>query len=568
MTEPNTQLEALAQRYWAFECFESPFSAILAGQATDDAVLFRESPQDHDRRAGRAAELLAETAALAGAELNPQDQATLTLLRRELKRTIDFHRVNAHLRPSIYPAGPDFNLVYFANSASANTVEAAELFVERLAAVGRYVEDLKAGLKKGQELGFRYPRRVLERGAGAARANASADINDSPFLGPLHRSPLRNSDALSKITAQAEQLVRGEVLPALQGYAAFLTEEIGKTARSSLACTDDPMGGEFYDLLVRQFTSLDQSADEIHELGLDEVERVGQEMAEVAADAGYDGQLEAYRAFIGTDRSFFARTLDEHLNAVLALCKRIDQHIPAYFGRIPRITYSVRCIPEELSENLPPAYAQPSPADNSAPGIYWISSDLEKYPTYLYPSIALHEAWPGHLMQIALMQEQTSLPAFRRHGALKYTACIEGWAMYCENLGVDMGVYQTPHEHMGRLIGEMWRSVRLVVDTGLHTRGWTREQATAYLSELAPMPRPMVEAEVDRYIALPGQALAYQPGNLKFRELRQRAEQQLGSAFDIRAFHDQLIAAGPVTLPVLDDLTQHWLDQQQLTVAA
>ncbi len=568
MSEPSAQLADLAQRYWKLECFESPFSAILAGQSTDDAVLFRESPADHDRRAERAAALLKESQSVSSSRLDPQDHATLTLLRRELQRIVDFHRVNAHLRPSLFPAGPDFNLVYFANSASANTAQAAELFVERLATVKEYVADLKACLRQGQAAGFKYPGLVLERGAAAAQANTAAELSDSPFLGPLLRSPVRDTDEVRKHLSDARRLVEQEVLPELRGYAAFLTDELEKTSRESLACTDDPAGPEFYELLVSHYTSLDSSADEIHELGLSEVERVGEEMAAVAAEAGYEGRLEDYRAFIGSDPSFYATSLEEHHNTVLALCKRIDQHIPAYFGRIPRITYSVRCIPEDMSENLPPAYAQPSPADNSAPGIYWISSLLEKCPTYLYPSITLHEAWPGHLMQIALMQEQTDLPAFRRNGALKYTACIEGWAMYCENLGEELGMYRTPHEKMGRLIGEMWRSVRLVVDTGIHTRGWSRQQAIDYLARLAPMPQPMVEAEVDRYIALPGQALAYQPGNLKFRELRQRAERELGSRFDIRSFHDQLIAAGPVTLPVLDNLTQHWLDQQKVTVAA
>lgn len=568
MTKPDPQLDALAQRYWQFECFETPFSAILAGEDTPDSVLFRESPADYDRRAEGARKLLAEAEAVTTESLDAQDRATHGLLIRELTRIIEFHQVRAHLRPSLYPAGPDFNLLYFANSANANTVKAAERFVARLGTVKDYVADLRDALTQGADYGFRYPRLVLERGVAAVRANTAGDVDDSPFLGPFSRSPLANSAAIRNLRTQARSLVTEEILPALRQHAEFLDSTLMAVARDSLACTDDREGEAYYDALVRHYTSLDLSAEEIHALGLSEVDRVRGEMNEVAAEAGYGGRLDDYREFVTSDQSFIAESLEQHHSAVLALCKRIDQHIPAYFGRIPRITYGVRCIPEALSETLPPAYAQPSPADNSAPGIYWLTSLTEKCPTYLYPSLALHEAWPGHLMQIALMQEQEQLPDFRRNGALKYTACIEGWAMYCEALGVEMGIYQSPHEHMGRLIGEMWRSVRLVVDTGLHIKGWTREQSIEYLAANAPMPRSMVDAEVDRYIALPGQALAYQLGNLKMRELRARAEQSLGSAFDIRAFHDEVIAAGPVTLPVLDDLVQHWLESQARTEAA
>jgi len=215
-----------------------------------------------------------------------------------------------------------------------------------------------------------------------------------------------------------------------------------------------------------------------------------------------------------------------------------------------------------VSARMPPAYAQPSPADGSTAGIFWISGLPSKAPSYLHPAIVVHEAWPGHLMHLALLNEQTELPAFRRHGAVKYTACVEGWALYCESLAIEMGLYATPHEHYGRLELELWRAVRLVVDTGLHVHGWSREQALTYMSERLTLSRDTLEGEVDRYAALPGQALGYQIGNLQLRQLRQRAEAAMGARFQHRRFHTAVMSAGAVTLPVLDDLVSDWLRRE------
>lgn len=560
---PAFALARLAERYWEFCCYELPFSAILAGEDTADAVLFREAPADYDRRRDGAAALLAELSGISVAALNAQDHATARLLHRELQTTLDFHAVRAHLRPSLYPAGPDFNLLYFANSATAASLAAAERYVARLATVPAFLADLKSSLAAGRQFGFRYPGHVLRRATHAVRASLTAQAEQSPLYGPFKRSTATATAAVRRVGEEALRLIGGEIIPALAGYAGFLDDTLLPAARDSIACSDDLLGPEYYGLLVRNFTSLDLTAEEVHELGLAEVARLEAEIEGVAQAAGYGGNAKGYRQFLVSEKAFYAVSVDAHLEQVRALCKRIDRHIPAYFGRLPRITYGVECIPAGLAVSLPPAYAQPSPADNSAPGIFWLTSLTEKCPTYMYPSLALHEAWPGHLMQIALMQEQEQLPKFRRNGALKYTACIEGWAMYCELLGICMGLYATPAENFGRLNMEMWRAARLVVDTGIHVCGWSRDQAIAYLSALVSIPRDTVEAEVDRYIALPGQALAYQPGNLKFRELRARAEQALGDRFDLRHFHDALIAAGPVTLPVLDDLIEHWLRSQR-----
>jgi uncharacterized protein (DUF885 family) len=330
-----------------------------------------------------------------------------------------------------------------------------------------------------------------------------------------------------------------------------------------LACTSDIDGEGHYRFLIRRFTTIDMTPEDIHSLGLSEVDRITGQMETVAALAGSEGGLAEFRRRLRTDNGQILESGEALREAIEILSKRIDARIPEFFGHIPRATYGVKSIPEAIAAAMPPAYAQPNPADNSSAGVHWITSIPSKLPRYMHLPIALHEAWPGHLMHLALIQELTGLPAFRRHGAMNYSACLEGWALYCEGLGEDMGLYDTPEKQYGRLEMEMWRALRLVVDTGLHAKGWSRSQAIDYFRKHMAMPIETIEAEVDRYVGLPAQALGYQLGNLKFRELRARAEEALGARFDIRAFNDALASAGAVSLPVLDRTINAWIEERR-----
>lgn len=567
-TGPAGRLEELSRDYWELICYETPMTAILAGESPDDPQLFRESPEDHDRRAAAASTLLKQLSAISLDGLAAADTVTHTLLTRELENLVESHRLCAHLRPSLFPAGPEFNLVFFANSATLTTESDAQRYLQRLRTVPGLFAQLRESLEAGLAKGFRYPGYVVRRAAEAAQANLCERARDSQLFGPFERGSAAHSPVIQAIGEKAATLIEREIMPALASHVDYVRDRLGANSRDTIACNEDVDGEDYYDYLVRNFTSLEVNADSIHALGLEEVARLEAELKAVAEDAGYGNRLSEYRDYLSSAPAFFATSLEEHLLALRSLCKRIDAAIPAYFGRLPRITYGVEPIPSALAGTLPPAYAQPGPADHSSPGIFWVTSLLDKCPRYMYPSLALHEAWPGHLMQIALMQEQGQLPAFRRNGALKYTACIEGWAMYCEQLGEEMGLYDTPHERFGRLNMEMWRAVRLAVDTGMHTLGWDRDKAVAFMSRYVSITPSMIDAEVDRYMALPGQALAYQPGNLKFRELRDRAQSRLGTAFNYRGFHDALIALGPVTLPILDAQCDLWIAHQQVGAVA
>lgn len=564
MMVASPALEDLAARYWDFRCEEFPISAILAGAPTANGRLTRDAPEDHERRAAWAANALPTLDRIACEGLSRTDRATHMLLRWELAQMVDTVAQRAHLRPSLYPIGPDFHLSEWAATTTLTTADDARRYVSRLAGVADALAQVQACLSTGREQGLRYPKLVIERAIGVITGQPAGTIDDNPFFAPL-KTAARRSAALQALADEGRAVVAGTVLPAFAAYARFLEEVVLPAATDDLACTGDVDGAEHYRFLIRQYTTTDLAPEEIHAIGLAEVARITGEMEAVARQAGFTDDLTGFKRRLQTDDGQILESAEALREAIEILSKRIDARIPEFFGRIPRATYGVKSIPEAIAASMPPAYAQPNPADGSSAGVHWITSIPTKLPCYTHLPIALHEAWPGHLMHLALVQEMTDIPAFRRNGALNYSACLEGWALYCEALGEDMGLYDTPEKHYGRLEMEMWRAVRLVVDTGLHIKGWSRDRAIGYFREHLAMPIETVTAEVDRYVGLPGQALSYQIGNLKFRELRERAERSLGAAFDIRAFNDALSSAGAVSLTVLEHTIDAWIAEFQST---
>jgi uncharacterized protein (DUF885 family) len=562
MTDARSELHALAECFWQFQRFEFPLTALLAGQPNDDPTMFREAPADFDRRARQAAAMLGELTGIGSDGLALAERATHRLLQRELGDLCEAHATLSHFKPWLLPIGPEFNTIYFANVSHIGHAEAAERYVDRLATLPAYFEGVQACLREGLARGVRYPRVVLMAALPNLRSALSGAADATPWYGPFKRSPAQAQPGVVRQAERARDVIEQAIVPALRALHDTLENEMLPRARDTIACLDDPQGHEFYGFWLRHFTTTAAATPEaIHALGLSEVARLEAEIAAVAAEAGFANDVAGYRRFLASDTRFIAPSAEALRERCEIVSKRIDAKIPGFFGRLPRITYGVQSIPLAVSERMPPAYAQPNPADGSAAGIYWVSSLPEKAPSYLHVPLALHEGWPGHLMHIALMQEMIELPMFRRANFTKYSACLEGWALYCETLGIEMGLYETPHQHYGRLDMEMWRACRLVVDTGIHVKGWSREQAIDYMLARLSLSRTTIEGEVDRYIAMPAQALGYQVGNLKFRELRARAQARLGERFDVRAYHDQLMAAGPVTLPVLEEVVDDWLSK-------
>ena len=558
--EAGMALNELSSRYWQFLRYEFPFNALTAGDPLDEPTLFREAPEDFARRAEVARQLQAELAGIPPSKLSLQDRITHRLLERELTDLQDVYATGSYLRPWLLPAGPEFNTQYFANLSHLGDVAQAQLYLARLATLPAYFRDVQACLDEGVAKGIRAPKVVLAAAAANLRQAAQGDASQTAWYAPFGRSPMAKHAQMLGLAQEAARIVSQQIQPTLQNLADHIEQHLVPNARESIACTEGPLGVEFYDFWVRHFTNLPMTPDAVHTIGLEQVSRLEKEMAEVATNSGMGDNLNSYRRFLAEDPSFRETSAERLRERVEALAKRIDGKIPSILGHLPRTTYGVQSIPAAASEKLPMAYAQPNPADGSAPGTFWINGLPDRVPIYSLVSVTLHEAWPGHLMHIALMQEMTALPMFRRANFTKYGACLEGWAMYCETLGHELELYETPHQHFGQLDMEMWRACRLVVDTGLHTKGWTREEAVQYMVERLSLSRSAIEAEVDRYIAMPAQALAYHLGGLKFRELRTRAQSRLGDRFNLRNYHDQLMAAGAVTLPVLEEIIDTWLD--------
>ena len=319
----------------------------------------------------------------------------------------------------------------------------------------------------------------------------------------------------------------------------------------SIAATDLPDGEAYYDQRVKFFTTLDITADEVHEIGLAEVARIRADMEALLKEINWRGSFDDFLGFLRSDGEFYARSPRDLLEKASYLSKKADGKLPQFFGKLPRLPYTVEPVPDHMAPKYTSGRYVGPPQNSTRPGIYWVNTyALESRPLYNLAALTLHEAVPGHHFQNALAREQGEQPNFRRFSYL--SAFGEGWGLYCEFLGIEMDMYETPYDHFGRMTYEMWRAVRLVVDTGMHAKGWTRQQTLDYLAENTALPLHEIKTETDRYISWPGQALAYKMGEIKIRELRTKAEEALGRSFDIRAFHDAVLEGGSVPLPILE----------------
>jgi uncharacterized protein (DUF885 family) len=353
-----------------------------------------------------------------------------------------------------------------------------------------------------------------------------------------------------RLRAEAEAILREHLLPALGALHRFFVEDYSPAARETLGATALPDGEDYYAMLIRSYTTLDLSAAEIHQIGLDEAARIRAEMQVIIDDLGFEGSFADFLAFLRTDPQFYAQTSQELLNRAAWIAKQIDEKLPAFFKTLPRIPYGVRAVPDAMAPNYTTGRYW-GPVDGVRGGLFMVNTyDLGKRPLYNLPALTLHEGVPGHHLQTALARENQDVPEFRK--AMYVVAFGEGWGLYSEKLGQDMGIYQTPYEHFGRLTYEMWRAGRLVVDTGLHAMGWSRDAAIAFFQENSALSQHNIETEVDRYISWPGQALGYKLGEMKILDLRARAEKALGDRFDLRLFHDALLGNGSLPLPLLD----------------
>ena len=388
-----------------------------------------------------------------------------------------------------------------------------------------------------------------------------ADPQQSTFYAPLADLPDSLPEATrSDLQSRGRHLIEEAVIPAYRKLLKFYQQDYAPECRTVEGITSLPNGEAYYSYLLRFFTTTDMSAQEIHELGKSEVARIKLEMVAIIEDSGFDGSFADFLHFLRTDSRFYADEPEDLLEKTSRVAKRMDGQLPRLFATLPRLPYDIQEIPASIAEKTTSAYYSPAPGDGRTPGSYYVNTSLlDSRPLYAVEALSFHEAVPGHHLQMALALEM-ELPDFRRH--LYHSAFGEGWALYAESLGTEVGFYTNPYSNFGRLTYEMWRACRLVVDTGLHAFGWTRQQAIDYMASRTALSIHEVTAEVDRYITWPAQATSYKIGELRIRALRREAESELGESFDLRSFHDQVLANGSVPIAVLDSLVREWIDTE------
>ena len=424
--------------------------------------------------------------------------------------------------------------------------------------VEQHIELLHEGLQRGYSPPILMLRDVPKQIAGLIPADALA----SPLLEPFNKFPAGFPEAeKGRLTERAKQLYSGGIVPAIQRLHDYVAQTYVPACRESIAASALPNGAAAYAFRVRWQTTTNLTPQQIHEIGLSEVKRIRAEMDKVIASTGFKGSFHDFTEFLRTDPRFFYDQPDDLVNGYRIITKKIDPELAHLFGKLPRLPYGVCVIPEFKAPSQTTAYYQPGAPSAGRPGCYFVNTyNLHARPKWEMEALSLHESVPGHHLQISLAQEQEGQPEFRKHSG--YSAFVEGWGLYAESLGEDLGLYKDPYSKFGQLSYEMWRAVRLVVDTGMHSMGWTRQQAIDFFRENTGKTDQDIIVEVDRYIVWPGQALAYKIGQMKIRELRAEAEKKLGAKFDVRKFHDAVLENGAVPLSVLEAHVRQGLDSQ------
>lgn len=418
-----------------------------------------------------------------------------------------------------------------------------------------YQNNMRSGLARG----FSQPQIVLKHYPEQIRQYIVKNPHDSEYYQPFKHFPDHISEAMRQnFSNHASEVIRDHIIPAYKKFHDFMQNEYIPKARTNIAATSLPNGKDYYKQQIREYTTLNLTPEEINKIGWQEVKRIRREMKNVIKKTGFKGEFKEFIHHLKTDKRFYAKTPEKLLKEARNIAKKMDGLLPQLFGRLPRQPYAVNPVPENIAKYYTAGRYIQAPINSNRPGQYWVNTyGLDKRPLYNLEALTLHEAVPGHHLQIALAQELTHLPAFRRHNYI--SAHGEGWGLYSERLGKEVGLYQDPYSDFGRLTYEMWRAMRLVIDTGIHAMGMTRDEAIQLMQENTALSDHNIKTEIDRYISWPGQALSYKLGEIKIRELRKKAEKELGNQFDIRSFHDTIIGSGSVSLTALDKIVERYI---------
>jgi uncharacterized protein (DUF885 family) len=558
LNEATKALHDLFAAEWDYQLEQYPTWASRLGDRRWNDRWGDESLDAIDRRNRHYIEVLTQLGSIKREDLSPADRLNYDLFQKDYENEVQEHRYRWHLIP-LNQLGGVQTADELADALRFETLKDYDDWLARLRALPNYIEQTTALMRTGIQQHIMLPQIVLQRIPTQIDHQIVDDPKASPFYKPFtHFAASMGEADQRRLAAAAEQVIAADVVPGFRRFKEFFVTEYLPASLEQVGIWQLPDGEEMYRFAVRLHTTTNMTPEEIHEIGLNEVRRIHGEMQSVVDTLGYKGSLEEFGAYLRSDPQFYYKTPEELLLAYRALTRRVDPLLVKIFHTLPRMPYGVEPIPENVAPDSTTAYYRSPAADGSRAGTYFVNLHKpETRPKYEMMALSLHEAVPGHHLQIALAMEQEGLPNFRRHGGT--TAFVEGWGLYAESLGEEMGLYDDPYSKFGQLTYEMWRAARLVVDTGLHYIRWDRQRAIDFLQQNTARQELDVVNEVDRYIAMPGQALAYKIGQLKISAIRSQAEKALGSKFDVRAFHDELLKDGALPLDLLEDKMSGWM---------
>ena len=561
--DARDELYALFDEDWAARLVESPQFATSVGDHSRNDELADMSLEAIGRRVERRRDVLRRLEEIDVSGLSAADRINARMFERQLRSSVQGFEFGGYQMPLNADSGFHMGFARMHRPMPFRTADHYDDYIARMRAIPAYFEQQQGHMRAGIERGFTLPRVTLEGYEDTISAHIVDDPQDSAFWAPFEEVPASVGEMdRERILTDAEAAITDAVVPAYQGFYDFFVGEYLPGARETIGASDLPDGEAYYADQVRWFTTLDVTPQEVHEIGLGEVARIRAEMAEVIRETGFGGSYAEFLDFLRTDPRFYPKTAQELLERAAWIAKTMDGKLPSLFATLPRVPYTVEPVPDHMAPKYTAGRYVSAPYNSIQPGIYWVNTyNLPSRPLYALEALTLHEAVPGHHLQTALAAEMDAGPEFRRHDYL--SAFGEGWGLYAEYLGLEAGIYEDPYSNFGRLTYEIWRACRLVVDTGVHALGWTRQQMLDYLAENTALSLHEVTTETDRYISWPGQALAYKIGELKIRELRARAEEALGADFDVRHFHDAVLANGSVPLDILEELIDAWIEEQR-----
>ena len=555
------QLHQLFADEWNSRLARNPLFASRMGVADFDARLPDMSPEAQQRNLDEDLDYLARLGAIDRSTLSGDDRTNYDLFKFVVGHRASLAKYQQYKVPILSDAGFHMSVQRMYESMSFATPEDYEKYLSRLRALGPYFDQNIDNMRDGIAEGFTQPKVILDGIVPSISGAIVERPTDSIFYTPFQSFPAHFSDAdADRLREEAAGVISATVIPAYKSFLQFFSDEYIPGARDTLGASSLEDGKAYYEDLTRYFTTLDDATpDGIHELGLQEVARIRAEMEDIIRQVEFDGTFAEFIEYLRTDPQFYVEEPKQLLKEASYIAKKVDGQMPAFFRTLPRLSYGVRAVPDDIAPNYTTGRYWGAPIGGRRGGYYMVNTyALDKRPLYTLAALTVHEGVPGHHHQGALRQEIKGVPDFRR--AFYPHAFGEGWGLYTEKLAIEMNIYETPYDDFGRLSYEMWRAVRLVVDTGMHYKGWSREQAQNFLADNSALSLHNVRTEIDRYISWPGQALAYKMGELKILELRARAERELGDKFDIRDFHDAILMTGGVPLDMLEQEIEHFIE--------